>query len=73
MRTAICRHRYNPKISLLLVLSQINTIASFIKVKISDFQTRFTMKAFFKGFRKKGEGKEKEKQKEKGRKKMRER
>ena len=30
-----------PKISLLLVLSQINTIASFIKVKISYFQTRF--------------------------------
>ena len=32
-----------PKISLLLVLSQINTIGSFIKVKISDFQTRFMM------------------------------
>ena len=30
-----------PKMSLLPVLSQINTIASFIKVKISDFQTRF--------------------------------
>ena len=30
-----------PKISLLPVLSQINTIASFVKVKISDFQTRF--------------------------------
>ena len=29
-----------PKISLLPVLSQINTIASFLKVKISDFQTR---------------------------------
>ena len=29
-----------PKISLLPVLSQINTIASFVKVKISDFQTR---------------------------------
>ena len=28
------------KISLLPVLSQINTIASFVKVKISDFQTR---------------------------------
>ena len=28
-----------PKISLLPVLSQINTIASFVKVKISDFQT----------------------------------
>ena len=28
-----------PKISLLLVLSQINTIASFVKVKLSDFQT----------------------------------
>ena len=28
-------------ISLLPVLSQINTIASFIKVKISDFQTHF--------------------------------
>ena len=28
-------------ISLLQVLSQINTIASFVKVKISDFQTRF--------------------------------
>ena len=26
-----------PKISLLPVLSQINTIASFVKVKISDF------------------------------------
>ena len=32
-----------PKISLQPVLSQINTIASFVKVKvkISDFQTRF--------------------------------
>ena len=30
-----------PKISLLPVLSQINTIASFVEVKISDFQTRF--------------------------------
>ena len=30
-----------PKISLLPVLSQINTIYSFIKVKISDFQTHF--------------------------------
>ena len=32
-----------PKISLLPVLSQINAIyiASFVKVKISDFQTRF--------------------------------
>ena len=30
-----------PKISLLPVLSQIDTIASFFKVKISDFQTRF--------------------------------
>ena len=30
-----------PKILLLPVLSQINTIASFVKVKISDFQTRF--------------------------------
>ena len=30
-----------PKISLQPVLSQINTIASFIKVKISDFQTCF--------------------------------
>ena len=30
-----------PKISLLPVLSQINTIASFVKVKISYFQTRF--------------------------------
>ena len=29
------------KSSLLPVLSQINTIASFIKVIISDFQTRF--------------------------------
>ena len=28
---------------LLLVLSQINTIASFAKVKTSDFQTHFTM------------------------------
>ena len=30
-----------PKISLLPVLLQINTIAYFVKVKISDFQTRF--------------------------------
>ena len=30
-----------PKISLLPVLSQINTIAFFVKVKISYFQTRF--------------------------------
>ena len=30
-----------PKISLLPVLSQINTIACFVKVKISDFQNRF--------------------------------
>ena len=30
-----------PKTSLLPVLSQINTIASFVKVKISNFQTRF--------------------------------
>ena len=30
-----------PKISLLPVLSQTNTIASFVKVKISYFQTRF--------------------------------
>ena len=30
-----------PNISLLPVLSQINTIASFVKVKISDFQTHF--------------------------------
>ena len=30
-----------PKISLLPVLTQINTIASFVKFKISDFQTRF--------------------------------
>ena len=30
-----------PKISLLPVLSQINTKASFVKVKISNFQTRF--------------------------------
>ena len=30
-----------PKIHSLPVLSQINTIASFVKVKISDFQTRF--------------------------------
>ena len=29
------------KISLLPVLSQINTIACFVKVKISDFQTHF--------------------------------
>ena len=37
-----------PKISLLPVLSQINTIASFVKVKISDFQTRFhTMSSGF--------------------------
>ena len=35
------------KISLLLVLSQINTIASFDKVKISDFQTCFTMSCGF--------------------------
>ena len=32
----------------LLVLSQINTIASLlVKVKISDFQTRFTMSSGF--------------------------
>ena len=36
-----------PKISLLLVLSQINTIASFVNVKISDSQTRFTMSSGF--------------------------
>ena len=30
-----------PKISILPVLSQINTIDSFVKVKISDFQNRF--------------------------------
>ena len=30
-----------PKLSLLPVLSQINTIASFVKLIISDFQTRF--------------------------------
>ena len=36
-----------PKISLLLALSQINTIASFVKVKISDIQTRFTMSSGF--------------------------
>ena len=30
-----------PKISLLPVLSQIKTIAFFVKVKISYFQTRF--------------------------------
>ena len=40
-----CIHRYKEwklsQNSLLPVLSQINTIASFIKVKISDFQTRF--------------------------------
>ena len=30
-----------PKISLLPVLSQINTIASFFKVKIFDFQSLF--------------------------------
>ena len=30
-----------PKISLLPVLSHINTIASVVKVKISDFQTHF--------------------------------
>ena len=29
------------KISLLPVVSQIKTIASFVKAKISDFQTRF--------------------------------
>ena len=42
-----CCHRYNewsfPKISLLPVLSQINTIVSFVKVKISDFQLASTM------------------------------
>ena len=36
-----------PKISLLLVLSQINTIGSFVKVEISDFQTRFIMSSGF--------------------------
>ena len=30
-----------PKTSLLPVLSQINTVASFVKVKVSDFQTCF--------------------------------
>ena len=30
-----------PKISFLPVLSQVNTIVAFVKVKISDFQTRF--------------------------------
>ena len=30
-----------PKISLLPVLSQIKSTASFVKVKISDFQTHF--------------------------------
>ena len=30
-----------PKITLMTVLTQINTTASFVKVKISDFQTRF--------------------------------
>ena len=30
-----------PKISLMPVISQINTTAYFVKVKISDFQTRF--------------------------------
>ena len=30
-----------PKMSLLPVLSKINTTASFVKVKIFDFQTRF--------------------------------
>ena len=30
-----------PKISLLLMLSQINNIASLVKVKISDFQTLY--------------------------------
>ena len=30
-----------PKISLMPVISLINTTASFVKVKISDFQTRF--------------------------------
>ena len=34
-----------PKISLLPVLSQINTIAFFVKVKISYFQTRFHLAA----------------------------
>ena len=46
-----CRHRYNK-----WNLSQnftsasaitINTIASFVKVKISDFQTRFTRSSGF--------------------------
>ena len=36
-----------PKISLLLALSQINTIASFVKVKISHFQAHFTMSSGF--------------------------
>ena len=35
------------KTSLLLVLSQINTITSFVKVKISDFQTCFKMSSGF--------------------------
>ena len=37
-RTAILPSLLQP-----LVLSQINNIASFVKVKISDFQTSFTM------------------------------
>ena len=36
-----------PKISLLPVLSQNNTIASFIKVKICDFQLASTMSSGF--------------------------
>ena len=36
-----------PKISLLPVLSQINTIASFVNVKISYFQSRSTMSSGF--------------------------
>ena len=32
---------FYPKIALQPVLSQINTIAFFVKVKISNFQTRF--------------------------------
>ena len=45
--SCMIKYMINPKISLLLVLSQINNIASFVKVKISDFQTHFTMSCFF--------------------------
>ena len=39
--SAISRHRYNEWNLSQNLLSQINTITSFVKIKISDFQNRF--------------------------------